>query len=446
MDKRNMSAVRMYKPQIETAPRDVIQGLQFRLFKNQISYVYQHSLMYRKKYDEVGIKPEDIKTPEDIKKVPFTTKEDLRKAQEANPPFGDVLCVPVEEGVRVFQTSGTTGIPLRVMFTVRDWFGFACQHIAHQAYGYGIKRSDTVFFPFGYGLFVAWWAWQAGLESMGVTVVPGGGQSSKDRIRNLIDWGATVLVGTPTYIVHLGNVAKAMGIDLATQSQIRIVALGGEPGAEIPATRKLVEEVWGAKCYDAIGATEMPVSFGFECTHQQGIHIIESMFLAEVVNPETSEPVDQGEEGELIMTNLCMETMPLIRYKMRDIARLVDDQCDCGRTFVRMEGGVLGRVDDMIIFGGVNIYPSAIENFVRSVEAFANEFQVIVPKRSSGKRLTIKVEPSSEDIGPDALKEATTELINTIKWKSGITLEIEITEIGSLPRFEFKAKRVIREG
>lgn len=440
-----MPTIRMNKPQIETASRDVLLSLQLRLFQSQVRHVYESSPMYRRKYDAIGLKPEDIKTPDDIKKVPFTTKEDLRKSQEENPLFGDVLCVPTEEGVRTFQTSGTTGTPVRVLFTTRDWFGIACEHVAYQAHGYGIEKSDIVFFPFGYGLFVAWWAWQAGLESLGVTVVPGGGQSSQDRIRNIIDWTATVIVGTPTYIIHLGNVAKTMGIDLATQSKIRIVALGGEPGAEIPATRKLVEEVWGAKCYDAIGATEMPVSFGFECVHQTGIHLIESMFLAEVVNPDTDEPVAPGERGELVMTNLCMETMPLIRYKMRDIVKLVYDRCECGRTFARMDGGVLGRIDDMIIFGGVNIYPSAIENFVRSIGRFSDEFQVIVPKMGSGKRLTIKVEPASETMSQDELKKATAELQKMMKWKSGITPEIEITGIGSLPRFEFKAKRVIRE-
>jgi len=440
-----MPVVNMWKPQIETAARDLLQDMQFRLFQNQLRYVYQHSPMYKRKYDEVGLKPEDIKTPDDIKKVPFTTKEDLRKTQEENPPFGDVLCVPPEEGVRIFQTSGTTGNPVKVMFTPRDWFGIASEHTAYQACGYSIKKSDIVFMPFGYGLFVAWWAWQAGLESLGVTVVPGGGQSSQDRIRNIMDWKATIILGTPTYIIYLGDVAKAMGIDLTTQSQVRMVILGGEPGAEIPATRKLVEEMWGAKCYDAIGATEMPVAFGFECVHQKGIHIIESMFLAEVVNPDTGDPVALGEQGELVMTNLCMETMPLIRYRMRDSVKLVYDRCNCGRTFARMEGGVLGRVDDMIILGGVNIYPSAIENFVRSVKQFADEFQIIVPKMGTRKRLMIKVEPASEAAGDDELKRATAELIETMKWKTGITPEIKIVEIGSLPRFQFKAKRVIRE-
>jgi phenylacetate-CoA ligase len=434
----------MYKPQIEAASRDMIQDLQFRLFQDQLRYVYERSPMYRKKYDEVGLKPGDIKALDDIKKVPFTVKEDLRKTQEENHPFGDVLCVPPEEGVRVFLTSGTTGEPIKVLLTPKDWFGVTCEQIAYAADGYGLKKSYIAFLPFGYGIFIAWWVWHTGLEHLGVTVVPGGAQSSKDRIRNIIYWKATFICGTPSYIIHLGDVAKEMGIDLATQSQVRIAIMAEEPEAEIPATRKPVEETWGTKCYDVIGATEMHSCFGFECVHQKGLHLIENMFLPEGVNPDTGEPVAPGEQGELIMTNLHMEAMPLIRYRLRDIVKLNYDACECGRTFARMEGGVLGRVDDMIILGGVNLYPSAIENFVRGVKQFSIEFQIVVPKIGTGKRLRIRVEPVSEAIGENALKKASAEMAESIKWKMGVTPEI--ATIGSLPRFEHKAKKVIREG
>jgi phenylacetate-coenzyme A ligase PaaK-like adenylate-forming protein len=436
----------MYRPQIETASRDLIQDLQLGLFRNQVRYVYANSPMYKQKYDAEGLKPEGIRTFDDITKVPFTTKEDLRRGQEENPPYGNVLCTPVEEGIRAFQTSGTTGTPVRVLFTARDWFGIACEHVAYQANGYGIKKTDIAFMPFGYGLFIAWWAWQAGLESLGVTVIPGGAQSSQDRIKNIIDWKATVILGTPTYILRLGDVAKDMGISLSTQSQVRLVVLGGEPGAQIPSTRAIVEETWGATCLDAIGATDMPVSFGFECLHKKGTHIIESMFLAEVVNPDTGEHVAQGEQGELVLTNLCMETMPLVRYRMRDVVRLLYDRCECGRTFVRMDGGVLGRVDDMINYAGVNIYPSAIENFVRSVKGFSTEFEVIVPKLGSKNRLTIKVEPASENVSEEELRKGIEEVTKLMKWNIGITPEIEVAKIGTLPRYELKARRVKKEG
>ena len=236
-----------------------------------------------------------------------------------------------------------------------------------------------------------------------------------------------------------------MGINLAEESKVRAIMLAGEPGAEIPATRKLVEEMWGGECYDCMGACEMPSCWGFECVHQKGLHLIESMFLPEVINQDTGEPVVPGEEGELVMTNLCMESMPLIRYRMRDIVKLNYGKCDCGRTFARLDGGILGRADDMIPFAGVNIYPSAIENFVRSVKQFSTEFQIIVPKVAIGQRLKIRVEPASKGIDEDELKKALASLVESIKWKIGITPEIEITAIGRLPRFEVKAKRVIRE-
>lgn len=437
--------VKMYRPEIETASRDFMQHLQLELFRNQLKHVYNNSMMYRRKYDAVGLKPEDIKTFDDIKKVPFTTKDDLRISQEENPPFGDVLCVPREEGVRVFQTSGTTGKPVKVLFTFRDWFSVGCEHVAYQANVFEINKSDIAFLPFGYGLFIAWWGWHAGLERMGVTVVPGGAQSSQDRIRNIIAWEATVVLGTPTYILHLGDVARDMGVNLNSDSRVRLVVLAGEPGAQIPSTRAIVEETWGAKCYDAIGASEMPVSFGFECLHKKGTHLIESMFLPEVVEPDGEGYVEPGEQGELVMTNLCMETMPLIRYRLRDLVSLTYEKCECGRTFARMNGGVLGRVDDMINYAGVNIYPSAIENVVRSVKAFSSEFQIVVPKQGSSEKLTIKVEPASENVSPHGLGKAIQDIKETVKLNIGITPEIEITKIGSLPRYELKARRTIRK-
>jgi phenylacetate-CoA ligase len=435
----------MFKPEIESASRSELEELQLRLFQNQIRYVYKNSPMYRRKFDGAGLRPEDIKTWSDVRKVPFTVKEDLRKSQQEKPPFGDLLCVDPVEGVRVFRTTGTTGEPLRIILSSKDWFGVTCEQVALAAQANGIKKSDVAFFAFGYSTFIAFWIWHAGLESLGVTVVPGGSQSSKERIKNIIDWQATVVCGTPTYIVHLGNVAKEMEIDLASQSQVRIVLLGGEPGAEIPSTRKLIEETWGAKCYDIMGSAEVHSCLGFECVYQKGLHLNESMYLPEVIDSATGEPLAPGEQGELVMTNLCMETMPLIRYRMRDIVKLSYDRCDCGRTFVRAVGGILGRVDDMVSFGGVNIYPAAIENFVRGVAQFSTEFQIVVPKAATKERLKIRVEPASDAIGEDELKAASVGLVESIKWNIGVTPEIEIVNAGTLPRYEVKAKRVIRD-
>jgi phenylacetate-CoA ligase len=240
-------------------------------------------------------------------------------------------------------------------------------------------------------------------------------------------------------------VAEEMGIDLATESQIRIIFAPGEPGAEIPATRKLIEERWGGKCYGAIGATEMPTGFGFGCAAQKGLHLIENMFLPEIVDPESSKLLEPGKQGELVLSNLSTESMPLIRYRMGDIAKINYDRCDCGRTFALMDGGVLGRVDDMIIFAGVNIYPSVLERLIRGFKQFSSEYQIIVPEMGSGKRLKIRVEPRSEALGKKDLEKASAKLVEEIKWKVKVTPEIEIARMGSLPRFELKARRVVRE-
>jgi len=281
------------------------------------------------------------------------------------------------------------------------------------------------------------------MEQHHVTIVPGGGQNSETRLRSIIDWGATVVCGTPTYILYLGELATKMGIDLP-HSKVRIVVTAGEPGAQVPATKSLVEKLWGAKNYDDIGSTEI-TNFGFECVMQKGTHLNQIMFLPESLDKETGTPVKPGEVGELVLSNLCCESAPLLRYKTGDLVRFNYDKCDCGRTLLRLDGGVIGRADDMFHFGGVNIFPSAIENFIRLVPEFSNEYQLIVPPQGSGKRLRIRVEPASEDVSDDRLKAAIKGLMDAIVYNIKITPDVELAKPGSLPRFEGKARRLIRE-
>jgi phenylacetate-CoA ligase len=274
-------------------------------------------------------------------------------------------------------------------------------------------------------------------------IVPGGAQSSESRVMNIFDWNATVVCGTPTYLLYLGDTAKKMGKPLA-DSDIRIVVAAGEPGANVPATKKAIEELWGAKCYDDIGSTEI-TNFGFECVAQKGTHVIESMFYTECLNPETLEPVPPGEIGELVLSNLCTESMPLLRFRIRDLVRINKDVCECGRTFLRLDGGILGRSDDMFQFAGVNVFPSAFENLIRQVPEFSNEYQIVVPRMGSGKHLKIRVEPDTTEIGNKRMEQAVKKFIETVKHRITITPDVEIVEIGKLPRFELKAKRLIRE-
>ncbi|MGB6063936.1 MAG: AMP-binding protein [Desulfomonilaceae bacterium] len=438
-----MEEVTYWHRETETLPREKLAELQLKRFKERMRYVYERSPMYRRKFEMARIKPDDIRTLDDIENVPFTVKEELRESQVEHPPWGDFICIDPEQGVRVFQTSGTTGIPVKAILNKKDWTVHFYEEFMHFMYGYGIKRSDILFVPFNFGLHVAWWGFSAALEQEGVMIVPGGGQSSQDRIKNIFEWGATVACGTPTYMLHLGETAVKMGRPLA-ESKVRIVVTAGEPGANVAATKKAIEEFWGAKCYDDLGSTEA-ANFGFECIAQRGTHLIESQFYGECLDVETLKPVSPGEVGELVISNLCCESMPLLRYRIKDLVRFNLEPCECGRTFLRLDGGVLGRADDMFQYAGVNIFPSAIENLVREVDEFSNDYQLVVPRMGSGKRLTIRVEAAHSGIRGKKLEEAANRLVETVKFRISITPAVEIAAIGDLPRFEGKARRVIRE-
>ena len=438
-----MQKVIMWKPELETMPREKLLEHQLDLFRKQMAYVYERAPFYRRKFDDAGVRPEHIKTLEDVSRIPFTIKEELRRSQEEHPPFGDFHCIPPEEGVRVFQTTGTTGTPVRSLLSKKDWLVNYYDQFMYFMYGYGITKADIIFIPFNYGLYLAWWGIHSSFEQGGVLVIPGGGQSSEDRIRNILEWKPTVICGTPTYILFLGDAAKKMGVDLS-KTTVRIVITAGEPGAQVPSTKKQIETTWGAKNYDDIGSTEIS-NFGFECVAQKGTHVIESMFLAEVIDPKTGKWVGPGEAGELVLSNLCCESMPLIRWRMGDIVKFNYEKCECGRTFLRLDGGIIGRADDMFQFGGVNIFPSAIENFVRGTKEFSNEYQVIAPKMGSGKHLRIRVEPSSPALSQEEMDRAVKSFKEIFKFRIGVSPDVEVVKIGELPRFEGKAKRVIRE-
>jgi len=438
-----MEPVTYWRKNLETMPREQLEELQLHRFKDRMRHVYERSPLYRRKFDEAGIKPHDIRTLADIQHIPFTIKEELRESQAAVPPWGDFICIPPDEGVRVFQTSGTTGIPVRAILSQADWSVQYYEQFMHFMYGYGIKKSDIMFVPFNFGLHVAWWGFSSALQQEGVMMVPGGGQSSQDRIKNIYEWGATVVCGTPTYMLFLGELAAKMGMPL-TESQVRILVVAGEPGAQVASTKKALGELWGAKVYDDIGSTEA-ANWGYECVAQKGTHLIESMFYAECLDMDTLKPVPEGEVGELVLSNLTCESMPLIRYRIKDLVRFNKQTCECGRTFLRLDGGVLGRSDDMFQFAGINIFPSGIENLIREVEEFSTEYQLIVPAMGSGKRLKIRLEPASPDIPADKIRDAVKKFVDTMKFRTSVTPEVEVAKVGELPRFEGKAKRVIRE-
>jgi phenylacetate-CoA ligase len=281
------------------------------------------------------------------------------------------------------------------------------------------------------------------MEQAGLMIIPGGGLSSKDRLRAMVDWGATAVCGTPSYLLYMAETARKNGIGLPGSSIRKLIA-AGEPGANVLSTKKAMESQWGAECFDDIGSTEI-TNFGYECICHQGTHVIESMFLAEVMDPETLAPLPDGHVGELVLTNLGCESMPLIRYRTRDLVRFNRATCACGRTFLRLDGGVLGRSDDMFQFAGVNIFPTQIQNLLHELDELSQEYQLVVPKMGSGRHLTIRVEPAHEQISDAQIRSARDYLVEAVKYRISITPDVEVCAIGSLPRVEGKARRIIRE-
>ena len=428
---------------LERMPQPQLREYQLQLMRTRLSYVHERSPFYRRKLDAAGIRPDQVRTLQDVQRIPFTEKEELRLSQASHPPWGDFACIGPREAVRVFQTSGTTGRPVRVMLGRSDWFENYYQQFSHYRCGFGLTEDDVLFVPFNYGLYVAWWGFQTAMERGGLMVIPGGGLSSKDRLRAMLDWEATAICGTPSYLLYLAETARKNGIDLPA-SPIRKVIAAGEPGASIPSTKKAIQSQWGAECFDDIGSTEIS-NFSFECLAHDGTHVVESMFLAEVVDPETLQPLPDGQVGELILSNLCCESMPLIRYRTHDLVRFNRTECSCGRTSLRLDGGILGRSDDMFHFAGVNIFPAQIQNLLHQVDEFSQEYQLVVPPQGSGRHLRVRVEPAREGVPRGELDAARERFVEMVKYRITVTPEVEVCEIGSLPRVEGKAKRVIRE-
>ncbi|MBI4637125.1 MAG: phenylacetate--CoA ligase family protein [Candidatus Rokubacteria bacterium] len=371
----------------------------------------------------------DLRGWDDVARLPFTVKQELVDDQAAHPPFGTNLTYSLERYVRVHQTSGTSGAPLRWLDTQASWEWWArCWGFVLR--GAGITPADRVFFPFSFGLFVGFWSGFEGARALGALAIPGGGQDSATRLAWMEALGATALVCTPSYALHLVEVARERGVELR-KLPVRVTVHAGEPGAGIPEVRARIEEGWGARAFDHAGMTEMG-AYGYECEAQAGIHVNESEFIAEVVDPATGAPAP---EGELVLTNLGRAGSPAIRYRTGDRVRLADGPCPCGRTFMRLQGGILGRLDDMLIVRGVNVFPAAIEGILRRFPA-VDEFQIEVFRQGELDEVRVLVE-----IGEAGTARPIQEALRV---GLGIRLPVEPVPPRSLPRYELKARRVIR--
>ncbi len=420
-----------FNREIETASRDELTRRQSAQMQTLLREVLASNPFYQKKLRQAGLNDaRDFRSLADITHLPFTHKQELVDDQEAHPPFGTDLTYPLDHYIRLHQTSGTMGKPMRWLDTREswDWWAHGWGSVYRAA---GVSERDRIFFAFSFGPFIGFWSAWAGAEKIGALAISGGAQDSVQRLRHLIDLRATTLCCTPSYALHLAEIARRENIDLRASTVARII-VAGEPGGSIPGTKARIEEAWGAKLYDHTGATEVG-AHGFTCVAESGVHLNEGEFFVEVFDPLTGAPSD---EGELIITNLGRLGSPVIRYRTGDHVRLNRAACECGRTFVRMDGGIIGRIDQMLIVRGVNIYPSAIEAIVRAFPE-VQEFAVDVYRVEEMDDLEVKVEVAGAD--GQAIAE---KIARDCAHRLGLRVKVSPALPNSLPRFELKARRL----
>jgi phenylacetate-CoA ligase len=419
-------------PRLETLDPELLRQYQWERLASVTKAAVPANPFITAQWKRSGLaRPQDLRGWDDFRRLPLTTKAELVQDQAVNSPFGSNLSYPMHRYVRVHQTSGTTGTPLRWLDTPESWDWWArCWTSVLR--GAGLGPGDRVFFPFSFGLFVGFWAGFEGTRMLGAMAIPGGGQDSAQRLAAMEALGATAVCCTPSYALHLAEVARARGVAL-DRLGVRVTVHAGEPGAGIPAVRARIEECWGARAYDHAGMTEMG-AYGFECAAQSGLHVNEGEFIAEVVDPTTGRPAD---EGELILTNLGRLGSPLLRYRTGDRVRVARQPCGCGRRFLRLEGGILGRVDDMLIVRGVNVFPSALEGIVRRFPT-VDEFLIEVYRRGQLDEVRLLLEISGQ---PAAVVAAVQEAVHV---DLGIRVEAVPVPGQSLPRYELKARRLVR--
>ncbi len=423
--------------EIETLPRAGMESIQLLRLRKLVERVYNTVAPYRAKMEEAGVRPDDIKTLADLRRLPFTTKDDLRD----NYPFG-LFTVPMEEVVRVHASSGTTGKPTVVGYTAADismWADVMARCLAMA----GVTRKDMIHNAYGYGLFTGGLGAHYGAERLGATVIPVSGGNSKRQITIMRDFGSTVLLATPSYALNLADTMTDMGVSPA-DLQLRIGIHGAEPWSEN--MREEVEQKLGIRALDIYGLSEViGPGVAMECPHtDQGMHILEDHFLPEIVDPDTFEPLPYGEAGELVFTTLTKEAFPIIRYRTKDISRLVAEPCGCGRTLVRMEK-VTGRTDDMLIIRGVNVFPSQVEHVLMGIEGVEPHYQIEVSREGNLDTMTVLVEVSEEVFSDEikGLEQLGKRIQTEIKDLLGVTCGVKLVEPRTIQRSEGKAQRVI---
>jgi phenylacetate-CoA ligase len=429
----------MLEPSIEAMGRGELEALQEGLLRRQIERCAAASELYRDKLASVGAEPGDVRTLADLASLPVVTKEELREDQLRHPPFGSFAVADPAEFREVHPSTGTTGTPVNTIWSAAD-VETLTSLTARTLWQFGVRPGDVIQNAFAYGLWVAGLSAHYGAARLGCLVVPTGAVTATERqIGFLQSAGSTVLLATPSYALHLAEGLAERGIDPGTL-RLRLGCFGGEAGAENPSTRAKLEAGLGIEAFDYYGLAEVGPTFGSECEAKAGFHVAEDYVVVECVDPETREPVPEGELGVLVFTHLAREASPVIRYWSNDYARLSTETCVCGRTHVRVIGGIVGRHDDLVVFKGAKFYPGQVEKVVRSFAELADEFRIEVDSAGGTlvERCTVVCEVRDGAAGMEH------RLVRALRAELGVTPALRFEPYGTLERFAFKAQRLVR--
>ena len=420
-------------PELETLSRSRLEKLQMERLQQTLARCMRIPF-YKQRFAACGLRPEDIRTLDDVRKLPFTTKQDLRD----NYPFG-LSAVPLEEVVRLHSSSGTTGTPTVILHTQHDLDEWA-NAVARCLYMVGLRKGDIFQNSSGYGMFTGGLGFQYGAERLGMLTVPAAAGNTKRQIKFITDFGTTALHAIPSYAGRLYEVMEEMGIDPRRDTRLRTLIIGAEPHSD--EQRRRIEQMLGVKAYNSFGMSEMcGPGVAFECPEQNGLHIWEDYYIVEIVDPQTLEPVPDGEVGELVLTTINREAMPLLRYRTRDLTRILPGECPCGRHHKRLDR-MKGRSDDMMILKGVNIFPIQIENILMQFRELGTDYLITLTNLEANDEMIVEVELNefTDDYG--FLQRLTREITRQLKDEILITPRVKLVPKGSLPKQEGKAVRV----
>jgi phenylacetate-CoA ligase len=425
-----------WDPRIEEMPKADLQRMQYKLLKSLVYRLYSFSPFYHERMDEQKVHPDDIRELADARKLPFMFKRDLRD----NYP-DKIFTATQEELVRYHVSSGTTGKPTVVGYTQNDLDSWTTS-LARGLTSLGLGRGDVIQVSYGYGLFTGGLGMHYGAERIGATVLPTSVGNTERQIELMQDLGATAIACTPSYLLHIGEVAEKMGVNIKTDTKLRTGILGAEPWTE--GMRNRIQDWLGIKAYDIYGTSELSGPMFTECSEQKGFHVWSDLALVEIIDPKTEEPLEAGEKGELTITILQKEALPMIRYRIGDISSMDEGICSCGRTHPRIQR-IQGRVDDMLIIRGINVFPSQIEYALMAIPEVGQHFQIVVERKGALDDMLVRVELSKGSFSDkiNDLMQIRQKVEHRLRNSLNVNVDVELVEPGSLPRFEGKSKKVI---